>query len=547
MRVNELPPLRETIQIRTPSGRRYRWSEDAWRASDAVDSTSHGSTAPGGFSDLATRLPRKYQDAYHDLKAFSHIEVLDGAGSIVWEGYLEKAAQQSGDYVEVSPNAVGYQKVLEDVPSINWLGIDPDLNHWGDASPQYRVYVLTNGWRQTLGPSVETSDQGPPILSMTMNAGDTATYGTAWYAALPGTRIGRIVYDMTSLSTSDYACDIIGADTDVANNTINITPDLLTGTNSSASGDVELSSAKKYVFIRFNYGGVVAAGAARSVNFSKAIIIGDHGLPVTLGGAGYPGLRASDVISWLVRTYAPLLDVQPENVGQTDLPIPNSMAEGASLPTIIDDHNKYHLWNWAVWEGRQWYYQPQGESSVHRHWKARVGPSQLEDTGVDTRRIRNGVMVRFTDASGKQRTVGPPGSSADYQVQALMDADPLNPANQTGRKLYDLLDMRGVSEPEAAIQAGQRYLEQLKIADRSGQARISGYVQSHNGYWFPHTSIRADDTIEFTDASDPSPRRVNEVRHNRQDRTSDITLDAPREGLDAILDRMQLALVGLGL
>jgi hypothetical protein len=57
---------------------------------------------------------------------------------------------------------------------------------------------------------------------------------------------------------------------------------------------------------------------------------------------------------------------------------------------------------------------------------------------------------------------------------------------------------------------------------------------------FPYHAIRAGDTISFTDAADPSPRRIVRTQKSASDYSVTLDLDAPPEGLQAILSRLDL-------
>jgi hypothetical protein len=197
-----------------------------------------------------------------------------------------------------------------------------------------------------------------------------------------------------------------------------------------------------------------------------------------------------------------------------------------------------------VWEGPLFWLHDRNARG--NKWRARVGPTQLEETGPQVDRLWNSIIVQYQDVDGSTRTVGPTGSGADTESAYLVDDDPENPATKAGITRRDLLTM-GVSTPEGAIEVGRRFLEQSKVLDSSGRARIVGHVQDERGVWHPYSHVRAGDQISFVDASDSSYRRIVKTDKSRSDRTCSIDLDAPPEGLQSLLERLGVVLVPLGL
>src|SRR5690606_35941388 len=135
------------------------------------------------------------------------------------------------------------------------------------------------------------------------------------------------------------------------------------------------------------------------------------------------------------------------------------------------------------------------------------------------------------------------GSGADTESDALADSDPENPANQLGLPRHEVLSM-GTATAASATEIGRRFLEQAKVLDRSGRARLVGHVEDEHGILHPYSHVRAGDRIVFTDAHDTSPRRVVRAEHNDDERSVSVDLDAPPQGLDALLERLDVVLVG---
>jgi len=152
-------------------------------------------------------------------------------------------------------------------------------------------------------------------------------------------------------------------------------------------------------------------------------------------------------------------------------------------------------------------------------------------------------VVVYRDAAGVTKTVGPTGSLADSTSDSLIDTDPLNPANEVGIHRYATLDMGIFSTAEAATEVGRRFLEESKALDSSGSAQIVGWCEDSHGVMHPAWKVRAGDYISFVDASDTSYRRIVKKDYDHDTRTASIDLDAPPEGMDALLERLSAVLL----
>jgi hypothetical protein len=126
-----------------------------------------------------------------------------------------------------------------------------------------------------------------------------------------------------------------------------------------------------------------------------------------------------------------------------------------------------------------------------------------------------------------------------------VDSDTENPANQLGIKRWTKLQM-GTSTAAGATEVGRRFLEETKALDSSGRARIVGHCQDSHGVTHPCWRIRAGDTISFVDAGDSSARRVVSASYDHASRSCSVDLDAPPDSLSALLERLDVVLVPLG-
>jgi hypothetical protein len=541
--VRELPPLRQSIEVITPTGRCYRWSEDEPNPANVPSGLRHSSTMPGGYETLDVTLPRKSGVDYVDLDRLTTVRVRDAGGDIIGEYRLERAPRVSGDQMAITPSAVGWQAHLDDDKSARMIYVDRDVNNWGPASVARR---LANAGANEDASSI-TANAGNGGLSWDLpnQALPIAASSELHYAMPPN---GPLVYSFdyqgtrTNPPAAIEAPTLYAGDDDVLSGSITAG---LTLDNSLRTGI--LSSAKRCLMLRayMTAAGTPAAGA--QVMFSKIAVFANHGITPSTGATGEPGgMLASRVVAHAVGRWAPLLTFTvDETILASSFVVPHlAFPEMTTAGEIVRQTSRFELPYWGVWDYREFHWDP--NRTPHKRWRARIAPAQLEETGASLERLWNSICVQYQDVDGGTRTVGPPGAAADSISNDLVDTDPDNPATQLGIVRRDLLVM-GVGTAASATELGRRFLEQSKLLDTSGRARIVGHVMDDHGIIYPYTSVRAGDTIVFVDAHDTSERRIVRADHDRASRSCSIDLDAPPDGLAALLERLGVVLVSLGL
>lgn len=553
MIVREYPPLRISHRITTPSGRKYRWAKDVARAEDAPNGSTGSSTMPGGFEGWTGILPRDPGIDYADLEPLTNVEILGAGGArIVGEYRIEKAPAVSGDDLAVSPAAVGWQAALDDNKAASDIIIDRDLSHWQGLSTQRHKNLVNSV------PSYSVFDlnvdQDPtsllPAIALTVTGAWTnraAALGAYDAGAL--NRIAKIMYTWikgganVDNTNGNWSWAAVGADNDTM-----VTNAESTGSLRAAgpgSGTLTFAAVKRFLEIQLVY---AAAGGGAGIDYSVYWVptpIGNHGL--TLQGSVGPdsGFLASDVIKYLVRRWAPYLQALDGDFDVSTFVIPHlAWPTITGVTDMVRDSNRFELNDWAVWEQRRFHYNLAGTAG--RKWKARVAQTKLQSTGRQIDRVWNSIAVQFTDTDGSSKVVGPTGSGADSESASLIDTDINNPANELGITRRDLL-VTGTATFASAIRLGVLFLQLTKALDRSGSAEINGWIQDDRGILHPYWAVRAGDQISFVDAHDTSYRTITRAEWSDDTKTNNIDLDAPPEGMDAILERLGVVLVRLGL
>ena len=558
MTVRELPPLRLSVLATTPNGYTFRWGADERRPEDVPSALSFSTIIPGGFETLDCELPRKMALDYADLRRLTTLTALGAGGRIAAEARLEKAPRVSGDTLSVSPQAVGHQAHLADDEGAAEIYVDRDLSRWRGMSRDRRVALLTAGTYHPHDPSVvdDTSTAIPASeLAFDGEWGLTSLpLGEGVYDCGPGVTGASLYYDWnTATGTSaTWTLRFVAANSDSHADVTagDVGSDLQSGV--SGTTGTHTASTPRRVLIFQVFWGTASTSAGPGVTFAfdfrRLAVFGNHGL-TKQGTAPAQGYYASDVIANAVSRWAPALRFTTGSAGTiapTTFAIPQlAFPEPTTADVIIKEADRFHLRDWAVWEGPQpnqptFYYQDRGARG--RRWRARVRPAKLEETGPQLDKLFNGVFVRYTDAAGTPFTVGPTGTLADSTSAYLIDSDPLNPANQVGIKRYTTLDMGINSTAEAATEVGRRFLEESKLHDRSGSAELVGHVEDDRGVIHPAWAVRAGDEISFTDASDASYRRIVRTSYEHDSRSNSLDLDSPPEGLDSLLERLGVAI-----
>lgn len=529
-----------TNVITTPSGRRYRWASDDPDPANVPSGGSFSSTVPGGFESREATLPRRSQIDYTDLERLSTWTVYGAGGDVAWEGRLESAPRTSGAQMAASPSAVGWQAHLEDDKSAAMIYRDTDLSSWGAPSSSQLLARMTESpsYQEQGGDREAAADQtnGLPALRLgfsRINATASERPNIeAWYGDNRGAALGEVYYDLAryGLGSADWDLYLYGNDDDATTGSA-LSADLA---GADSAGSITVNSVR-YVAWRLRYVGTSTADGNWGVFLRRLAVYGDHGL-TKRGTEPDAGFYASDIIKHAVNAFAPLLVATDETVTPSSYAISQAAyRDPTTAAEIIRDANRIHLRDWAVWENRRFYYYEQG--GIGKTWRTRIGPSQLSETGPQVDRLYNGVVVSYEDVDGSTRMVAPTGARAGATSDYLLDSDPENPANKLGIRRWEMLSV-GLATQAAAIEIGRRFLEQSKQLDHSGSAQLVGVVEDDHGVRYPAWAVRAGDRIVFTDAADPAPRRIIKASYDESSRTCSIDLDAPPQGLDALLERL---------
>lgn len=538
--VNEPPPLDLSVLVETPGNVRTRWGWDDPNPDLVPTNMTFGTAMPGGFTQCNITLERAPERFYGDDRELSKLTVLGAGGTVAWQGRIEKLPDTAGYEAQESPEAVGYQAALEDDNSVREIYVDAELSKWEPVSIEDKLSHLQSG-----EPVVNASIGGPPsgggptgLVTSLTGPFTNWTICVASYAA-QGIPLGYVAAFCKVQETN-----VIG-DKPIADANIQAYPHSL----------VKELEEHDYAGVFGTPGGTVllqmkegTAGVEYAVCWTTLAVYGEHGLTLYggLSESGAPGILASEVVGHAIRRWAPEIafSTGPEGtIKPSSFIIPQlAFLEPTTVAEVIKQATRFELPDWAVWEGPTLYMNPRGERG--RKWQARVGPSQLQESGPQISRLWNGVCVQYTDVTGKQRMVGPPGfagGTSETEDSNLLETNPENPLNELGIRKWALLKM-GTSTVEGAKAVGRIYLQEQKARELQGQAALIGYVEDEQGTSWPAWMVRAGDTIRFVDASITAPRTIVNTSYDDTTKTNTISLEQPPENMQALLERLAVSI-----
>lgn len=549
----EYPPDEIAVSVFHPDGSiKARWAEDEWNVENVITGLQIGKECPGGDKSLNGELGRDPQREWDDLTPYDDIVARQKTGDVVFEGYLDETPDTSGNKISITPAALGNQAILEDDGQIRLGFISADLGKFTDPSAERRKILHNAGQIPT--PSMVTgfreAGEEPPgaFIEYLDDYGEKIEALESWWDG-EGCGIGEVHFD--------FKVVFAGGDPNfnnyvsIALNDLRKSPDYVNGTNlaNTPSKTHEIVTALergwKWALIVSAYIGTYEGESGPDVfGYENMRFIGDHGLPIQ-GTWPNIGFTAKQMITYLIQTYGAPLKVDPDNIEDDQFLIPEAWYGSAgNAASILKDLVKYSLYDWFVYHDKQLEFRRPG--SYGRQWLTYVEESELNEVGVDSKRLWKSVAVQYQDANGRTLIVGPPGSGADTVTGGLEITDPQHPAVQARRARNALLDMKGASNAQEAARVGERFLEEANLLSHAGSVTLTGYSLDSQHTLRPVAQINAGDYLRVLNASDGGFRKIINTTYNHDARSIECDLDAPASGMEALLERLQVGLISQG-
>jgi hypothetical protein len=556
----EFPPDRLAVRIADPTTDQTiaRWAEDEGKAANVLAGLTKSGEMPGGHKDSSGSLPRDPRVNWPDT--FTYLDYfIEGAGrEVVWSGRLNLVPKSDGERMVLEPKAVGHQTALEDREALRMGFIDGDQSKWGDPSTARRLKLIeaaiflvasTSQGFSSLDPSATVPGVINDFTNVENQEGRTEA-GEADYSS-GGVDLGAALYDYRQLT--DYSKDT-NWESNLAVGTTDTFDVATAGSDHDRTTALQQSveapgPGYRFARLRDRYGGggsgpLGDVTAWQNLKVLSWLAAQNLTLQGTWPNVGY---TAKQMLEVAVPEFS-YLEVNPEDIEDDGFVIPQAWYPGPGmLADVVKDLTKYGLYYWFVMNGKRFELRQPG--TFGREWQAYAGASEFKETGEDGLRLWDRLVVAYQDVSGRTVTIGYPGSGADYESEALQITAPDHPAVRAEVVREDLLTLKGISDFEPALGAGERWLVEGNELSHAGEAVLRGYIQDSAGIFRPVSQIQPGDRIRFPDAGSGGTgyREIVAVSYDHDPRTATVNLDAPPDTYEALLERYGATLSSLQL
>lgn len=508
-------------------------------------------TARDGFGDASLTLSRRIDRDYPDINLLDEVEIIGADGTTAYEGRVGAAPRTFDGSHSIGLQFAGWISHARD-QQFTEIYVDRDLSQWQPASRSRQVALIAAALTQADGPQTMTDPSGTPGLLIQHAdawASPIRPIAEAWYDVGSTNKIGRVYYSFTnvgnaSLADANWALQYRLTDVDDASVIQQDTGDIWNATMSGAMSAA--TGGSRYGFISFFY--TATPGGANafqySVHATNLAVYGLHGL--NLYGTAEPfGVRASDVIKNVARRFCPKLNTT--GVQDTNFPIPHLAFRDLTAPyDAFLEVNKYHLWDFAVWDKKTLYYQMIDTSDYD--WEIRLDdadyPATVSLQGDSTQDLANGVTVQYTSVLTGQQHILLPSAYPE-----LTDPAVDNPFTAHGYNGWRAYQVSVPTTQDAALQLGRAALAEFNQPQAPGSITIGPHVRDRAGHPQQVWKVRAGQRVAITSSTSLSdrPRLISETTYDHDSRKVTISLDGGVKRLDAVIDRLSVALAAANL
>lgn len=546
----EGPPLGLSVNLTDANGVVTRLGPEDTNPED-VPTGITWRTARDGFGDASMTLSRRIDRDYIDTSLLDEVEIVGADGTTAYEGRIGAAPRSFDGSHSVSLQCAGWISHARD-RQFTEIYVDRDLSQWGPPSRARQIALITGNLTQADGPTTLIDPGGTPGLLLAHAsswASPIRPLNEAWYDAGPGNLIGRYYYDFANVgqaSTADANWAVQERTTNVDDASVIVQDSGDVWASVPTASAISDTTGSRYAFISFFYTATPGGAAAYqySVHARKLAVWGNHGL--NLYGTAEPyGVRASDVIRNVAGRFCPKLNTS--GVQDTDFPIPHLTFRDLTYPyDAFLEVNKYHLWDFAVWEDKTLYYQPIDLTDYD--WEIRLDdrdyPATVSLQGDSVQDLANGVTVQYQDVTTGQTNILLPTAHTELQDPAVD-----NPFTMHGYASWKPYQVTVPTTQEAALQLGRAALAEFNQSQAPGSITIGPHVRDRAGHPQPAWKVRAGQRIAITSSTSLSDRArvISESSYDHDSRRVTLSLDGGVKRLDAVVDRMSVALAAAGL
>ena len=371
---------------------------------DRIEGLSWSSTNPGGDERASFTFKASWFSENPEIAKGSKVRIEDGLQRL-WSGRIEERSRGTDTTETITVTCYGPGQALKD-NLMSMIYVDRDLSGWADPSRQRRYDILSGGFTEALGPTVQAdTTNGLPALAQIVGSASGNTLSEAWYDAGQDNLLGSVYCDYTSHSVAALQCVLYSADTDNASGLTGRTVDLITGTDSSGTFTVPVG--QRYLFFFFVVG--TTGSQDRDFTCRKLAVYGDHGL-TKRGTSGAEGFYDSDIVSHVI-SQIPTVDARTIDTGSFVIQ-QAAYKDKVRHEQIINDAASYENRDWGTWGTDDLFdtstngkFDYRLKDTTTRHWTVSRTDAEDLDLADELAGLYDTAVVKYTDEAGAARSV----------------------------------------------------------------------------------------------------------------------------------------------
>jgi hypothetical protein len=538
-----MDPFRLSATVTHADGSVTRWAEDELDPENQPAGLNFTTQNPGGFGTFSLTLPRGLEPG-PDEALLDTVTLTGPGGQVACEGRVHRLPRQQGETRTLTVSGVGWSAHLSDHRAFREIYRDCVKDRWQGMSGSRRAslaptYGLNDGQlvQDATTPAVQTALPAPWT---------TQAESSAWYDA-SGITLGALAYfwqrnnlDYTDTNYQWLAYLTTDGDTLTGDNTGN-----LRAAGAGYGYLTATTSTRKHAALVLYHGATYSTDdRIHAIDWTNLIVYGNHGL-ARRGAEPDAGYYASDIIRDVIQRAAPKLTVGTLEDGGYVIP-QVTYTEPTSPEQVILDVNKYQLYDWFVWEDRE--FTIVSPDPQRLTWQARLSDgAEVSLEGDDVVQLASAAYVYFTDVDGRDRVYGPTGAEfCDYTSDLLL-GDGYDPYTDHGINAPITFKLSTPATPAQALQIGRIWLAEQNAPTRSGQIKISGLVEHPTEGKVPCWRVRAGDHVQIMDRVGDTPRKIVSTSYDHASRSVTCTMQSgPLFRIEGLLARLGVEIGILG-
>lgn len=541
-----------TVSLDVLGGQELRFGPDRDDEADVPIEIDWATQNPGGFADGSVVLARPPWISAADAPLLANLEVTGRGGVVKYRGRVKGVPQVDVNTIRIE--AEGLAAALSDNEYFRLLGVHNDLSEW--RGPSVTTKASYDGAGLTIQENLATDpdrDDVPALATRLTDSWPSPVVCDGWLDT-GGMAIGLINY--TWVASEDINIDdpnygwwvyLFESDSDLSDfdDSINLRP-----LGAGGDGGLTATGTRKFARVHVLYSIALpndpVTGSPPEIGLSTIwwpalSVFGTHGLtPYAIDDPDLRyGLRDSEVIEYAVRNGAPSVPVSSAMIETSDFVIPHVVHTG-TVSELIESVSVYgstggRLNDWGVYE--HFFHRPPGWG---RTWRVRRDEVEFSESGPVSDNRCSGMVVTYNDGV-TDRSVGPPGSGADFVTASLQDTSPLNPTTRLPDGRVRVVS-GGITSRQGAINIGIVAMAEANADTRRGSVTMTGTVTDEANNVAYASDVRSCDQVVVVDEEVSGPPEVQPIvgtNHSDNGLTVSCDLGLPPPSVEALLARLE--------